>query len=52
MGVDGFRIDTGKHISRLVFNKVFNDAFHAAAQAAGKPNFFMFSEICTRDRNY
>ena len=52
MGVDGFRNDTGKHISRLVFNKVFNDAFHAAAQAAGKPNFFMFSEICTRDRNY
>ena len=52
MGVDGFRIDTGKHISRLVFNKIFNDAFHAAAQAIGKPNFFMFSEICTRDRNY
>ena len=52
MGVDGFRIDTGKHISRLVFNKIFNDAFHAAAQAVGKPNFFMFSEICTRDRNY
>ncbi|HKL95749.1 MAG TPA: alpha-amylase family glycosyl hydrolase [Paludibacteraceae bacterium] len=52
MGVDGFRIDTGKHISRLVFNKVLNDAFHEAARSVGKDNFFMFSEICTRDRNY
>lgn len=52
MGVDGFRIDTGKHISRLVFNTIFNPEFLAAATAAGNPNFFMFSEICTRDRNY
>jgi glycosidase len=52
MGVDGFRIDTGRHISRLVFNKVFNPAFKAAAEAVGNNNFFMFSEICTRDRNY
>lgn len=51
MGVDGFRIDTGRHINRLVFNKVFIPAFINAAQAVGKPNFFMFSEICTRDRN-
>jgi glycosidase len=50
MGVDGFRIDTGRHISRLVFNKVFNNAFHNAAQAKGKNNFFMFAEICTRVR--
>jgi glycosidase len=52
MGVDGFRIDTGRHISRLVFNKVFNPAFKAAAESVGKDNFFMFGEICTRDRNY
>lgn len=52
MGVDGFRIDTGRHISRLVFNKVFNPAFKAAAEAVGNNNFFMFAEICTRDRNY
>ncbi len=52
MGVDGFRIDTGKHINRLVFNKVFNDAFHAAAIRAGKTDFFMFSEICTRFSTY
>lgn len=50
MGVDGFRIDTGRHISRLAFNKVFNDAFHDAAATAGNPEFFMFAEICTRVR--
>jgi glycosidase len=51
MGVNAFRIDTGRHISRLVFNKVFNDAFHEVAKTEGHP-FFMFAEICTRDRNY
>lgn len=51
MGIDGFRIDTGRHINRLVFNKVFNPRFMAAAKAMGKDNFFMFGEICTRDRN-
>ena len=47
MGVDGFRIDTGRHISRLVFNKVLNDAFKAVGREIGK-DFFMFGEICTR----
>ena len=47
MGVDGFRIDTVKHISRLTFNEVFNDAF----MKAGGDNFYMFGEVCTRDRN-
>lgn len=51
MGVDGFRIDTARHINRLVFNKVFNPRFLAAAKRAGKDNFFMFGEVCTRDRN-
>ncbi len=51
MGVDGFRIDTARHINRLVFNKVFNPRFMAAAKAAGKENFFMYGEVCTRDRN-
>jgi len=50
LGIDGFRIDTGKHINRLVFNKVFNDAFHNAAKKAGTNHFFMFSEIATRVR--
>lgn len=48
MGVDGFRVDTVRHISRLTFNKVFNDAFKAAGRANGK-DFFMFGEVCTRD---
>jgi len=50
MGVDGFRIDTGKHISRLTFNKVFTPGLMAAAAAAGKPNFYLFAEICARVR--
>ena len=50
MGVDAFRIDTVKHISRLTFNKVFNDAFIKAGKQNGK-DFYMFGEVCTRDRN-
>jgi len=47
MGVDGFRVDTAKHISRLTFNEVFNDAFNEA----GGEDFYMFGEVCARDRN-
>jgi glycosidase len=46
MGVDSFRVDTVKHISRLTFNKVFNPAF----KARGGQNFFMFGEVATRYR--
>lgn len=46
MGVDGFRIDTVKHISRLVFDKEFNPAF----KAKGGDDFFMFGEVATRVR--
>ena len=48
MGVDAFRIDTGKHIPRLVFNKYLNDAFMEAAADAGNDGFYMFTEICAR----
>lgn len=48
MGVDGFRIDTVKHITRGVFNKVFNPAFHAAAAANGNDKFYMTGEVCAR----
>ena len=52
MGVDGFRVDTVRHISRLTFNKVFNDAFIKAGKRNGK-DFYMFGEVCTRDNgNY
>lgn len=46
MGVDAFRVDTVKHISRLTFNNVFNPAF----QNRGGDDFFMFGEVATRYR--
>ena len=55
MGVDGFRIDTSGHISRLTFNKTFIPQFTALAeQYKDKRNggpFFMYGEVCSRDRN-
>lgn len=55
MGVDGFRIDTSGHISRLTFNKAFIPQFEALAEKfKAKRNggdFFMFGEVCARERN-
>ena len=48
MGVDGFRVDTVRHIPRLDLNLMFNEQIYDAAKAAGKPDFMMFGEICTR----
>ncbi|MBQ1628527.1 MAG: starch-binding protein [Treponema sp.] len=48
MGVDAFRIDTGKHMSRLEFNCYLNDAFKEAALKCGNDNFYMFTEICAK----
>lgn len=42
MGVDAFRIDTMKHISRLTMNKEFIPQF----KEAGGEDFFMFGEGC------
>ena len=55
MGVDGFRIDTSGHISRLTFNKAFIPQFTTLAEQYkekrdGGP-FFMYGEVCARDRN-
>lgn len=47
MGVDAFRIDTVKHISRLTFNNEFLPAF----KARGGDKFFMFGEVATRYRS-
>ncbi len=44
MGVDAFRIDTVKHVSRVMFNRHFIPAF----KEAGGENFYMFGEVCTR----
>jgi glycosidase len=46
-GVDAFRIDTVKHISRLTFNKEFIPQF----TAAGGQYFYMFGETCARWRS-
>ena len=52
MGVDGFRIDTGGHISRLTFNKAFLPGLMAAAEKykdrRGGTPFFMYTEVCAR----
>ncbi len=48
MGVDSFRVDTVRHISRLSLNAMFNDAINDAAKDAGNSNFYMFGEICCR----
>ena len=53
MGVDGFRIDTSGHISRLTFNHQFVPQFAALGEQykdkrIGKAPFFMYGEVCTR----
>lgn len=47
MGVDSFRIDTVKHISRLTFN----NEFIPKLKAEGGDDFYMFGEVCTRVRD-
>ena len=51
MGVDAFRIDTVKHISRLGFNNEYIPRLQEAAKNAGTDNFYMFGEVCARDEN-
>lgn len=48
MGVDGFRVDTVRHIPRISLNLMYNQQFLDNAKNAGKSNFLMFGEICTR----
>ena len=50
MGVDAFRTDTMKHISRLTFNNYITPALYEFAKKCGNDNFFMFGEVCTRVR--
>lgn len=50
MGVDAFRVDTTKHISRLTFNNALTEPFYEAAKANGNDSFYMFGEVCTRVR--
>jgi glycosidase len=53
MGVDGFRIDTTGHISRLTFNTSFIPQFQALGEQykskrLNEAPFFMFGECCAR----
>ena len=53
MGVDGFRIDTSGHISRLTFNHQFVPQFAALGEKykdkrINQAPFFMYGEVCTR----
>ena len=50
MGVDAFRIDTMKHISRLTLNNYIFPALYEYARKCGNDNFYMFGEVCTRVR--
>ncbi|WP_350277141.1 pullulanase-type alpha-1,6-glucosidase [Kribbella sp. HUAS MG21] len=44
LGIDGFRIDTVKHVN-LEFWQKFSPAVLAAARNAGSEDFFMFGEV-------
>ncbi len=43
-GIDGYRIDTVKHVN-LEFWQAFAPAVREAAHKAGRPGFFMFGEV-------
>ncbi|GAA2007695.1 pullulanase-type alpha-1,6-glucosidase [Nakamurella flavida] len=43
-GIDGFRIDTVKHVN-IEFWQKFSPAMRAAAATVGKDKFFMFGEV-------
>ena len=53
MGVDGFRIDTGGHIARLTFNKIYIPAFMALGEQykskrLNQADFYLCTEVCAR----
>lgn len=47
-GIDGFRIDTAKHVNPEFWQQ-FVPAIQARARADGIPNFHMFGEVATGD---
>ncbi len=44
MGVDAFRMDTEKHVSRLTLNELYFPSWNNA----GGSGFYVFGEVCTR----
>ena len=51
MGVDAFRLDTVKHVSRLTLNKYYVPAFYNIAEKCGNKSFYMFGEVCVKDND-
>jgi pullulanase-type alpha-1,6-glucosidase len=50
-GIDGYRIDTVKHVD-LPFWPQFTAGVQQAARKAGKPDFFMFGEVFSGDPDF
>ena len=50
-GVDGFRIDTMKHVNDE-FWQAFAPAIQQTARAAGKPDFYAFGEVFDQTKQY
>ncbi|MDJ0322330.1 pullulanase-type alpha-1,6-glucosidase [Cryobacterium sp. PH31-AA6] len=48
LGIDGFRIDTVKHVN-LEFWQTWSTAVRDYARSTGKPDFFMFGEVYDAD---
>ncbi|MCO8276568.1 pullulanase-type alpha-1,6-glucosidase [Actinoplanes sp. TRM 88003] len=48
-GIDGYRLDTVKHVD-LDFWPQFSAGIEQAAKRAGKPDFFMFGEVYSADQ--
>ena len=48
MGVDAFRVDTARHISRFTMNAGILPHLQAEAEKIGNNDFYMFGEVCTR----
>jgi glycosidase len=49
-GIDGFRIDTVKHVN-MEFWQAFAPAIRARARALGRPDFLQFGEVGNEDRD-
>lgn len=48
MGVDAFRVDTVKHMSRLTLNTAILPELTDEAEKIGNDDFYMFGEVCTK----
>jgi pullulanase-type alpha-1,6-glucosidase len=49
LGIDGFRIDTAKHVNFEFWEKWSTEVLDYARNVAGKPDFFMFGEVFDGD---